>query len=228
MSNCPNPGPQQNWIHQPSNTYLVLGDYNASYNIFPYEVDPATEVVIKGQYPYARYFSFNIAGEFNLAVTSVVDRQILPDPGSTNPFLPGANWDAKNRNYTLKIRFTAPPEGSSHFVPGSGNNIIYAGTLANGAPNKRGFIIYRVYVPSIGYDSTGGVGLPIITYCPSKKGERHQTTNDRSAQLFPTNPQQNNFSTDLGFKDYINNSNYGAGNSKNQHKNKSVHSCKLN
>jgi hypothetical protein len=30
----------------------------------------------------------------------------------------------KIRNYTLKIRFTAPPDGSSHFVPGAGNKII--------------------------------------------------------------------------------------------------------
>lgn len=56
-------GPNQKWIHQPSNTYLFLVDYNASYNIFPYEVNPETEVVIKGQYPYARYFSFNVIGE---------------------------------------------------------------------------------------------------------------------------------------------------------------------
>ncbi|PIC79781.1 hypothetical protein CSV75_11375 [Sporosarcina sp. P18a] len=234
MNNCPNPGPQQNWIHQPSNTYLVLGDYNASYDIFPYEVAQETEIVIKGQYPYARYFSFNIAGEFNLSVTSVVDRQLLPDPGSTNPFLPGANWNAKNRNYTLKIRFTAPPDGSSHFVPSAGNNIIYAGTLANGVPNRRGFIIYRVYVPSIGYDTTGGVGLPIITYCPVKKDHRHHphpsnpANNYSAGQFCPTNLQQHNYPNDVNFEDYFNTTTYDNNISRNRDNGKYAPFCELN
>jgi hypothetical protein len=229
MNNCPNPGPHQNWIHQPSNTYFVLGDYNASYNIFPYEVNPENEIVIKGQYPYARYFSFNIAGEFNLAVTTVVDHQLIPDPGSTNPFLPGANWDAKNRNYTLKIRFTTPPNGSDHFVPGAGNNIIYAGTLANGTPHRRGFIIYRVYVPSISYDTTGGVGLPIITYCPVKKDDRphyHPSNHAMNCSShYPTSPQQNNCPNDMRFEDYFN-TNINAV-PRNHHNRKHSHTCEL-
>ena len=32
-----------------------------------------------------------------------------------------------------RIRFTAPPEGSNHFVPGAGNNVVYTGTLKNGS-----------------------------------------------------------------------------------------------
>lgn len=120
------PGPHQNWIYQPSNSYFFLGDQNASYYIFPYEVNPETEIVIKGRYPYARHFSITIANSpTHRLVDSVAGREIIPDPGSTNPFIPGANWDAPNRNYTLKIRFTAPPNGSDHFVPAAGNNVIY-------------------------------------------------------------------------------------------------------
>jgi hypothetical protein len=175
MNNCPNPGPHQNWIYQPSNTYFFLGDQNASYYIFPYEVDLETEIMIKGRYPFARHFSFHIASlPSRRTVDSVAGRELLPDPRSTNPFLPGANWDATNRNNTLKIRFTAPPDGSNHFVPGAGNNVIYAGTLENGEPNRVGLIVLRIYVPSLGYDKTGGVGLPLITYCPAKKDKGHQ------------------------------------------------------
>lgn len=154
----------QNWIHEPSNSLLVLGDFNCNYNIFPYAVDPNLEIVIKGQYPHARYMSITVNGEFDIAIASAPDHEIMPDPGSTNPFLPGANWDAKNRNYTLIVRFTPPPPGSNHFVPGAGNNIIYAGTLPSGRPNTSGIITMRIYVPSIGYDETGGVGLPTICY----------------------------------------------------------------
>ncbi|WLR51881.1 hypothetical protein LC040_02935 [Bacillus tianshenii] len=175
MTNCPTPGPHQNWIYQPSNTFFFLGDQNASYYIFPYEVDSDTEIMIKGRYPYVRHFSFTVANSpTHRLVDSVAGRELIPDPGSTNPFLPGANWDAPNRNYTLKIRFTSPPEGSDHFVPAAGNNVIYAGTLENGQPNRPGgLIILRIYVPSMGYDKTGGVDLPFITYCPSNKGDRH-------------------------------------------------------
>ncbi|WP_093054206.1 hypothetical protein [Salipaludibacillus aurantiacus] len=138
-------------------------------------MDADTDIVIKGRFPYVRHFSFTVANSpTHRLVDSVAGREFIPDPGSTNPFLPGANWGAQNRNYTLKVRFTNPPEESNHFVPGAGNNVIYAGTLENGEPNRPGgLIILRVYVPSIGYDKTGGVDLPFITYCPAKKGKRH-------------------------------------------------------
>lgn len=87
--------------------------------------------------------------------------------------MPGADWNADNRNYTVKIRFTAPPQGSDHFVPEAGNNTFYAGTLKDGSPNKVGLIGYRIYVPSISYDKLGGVGLPKITYCAAEKDCRN-------------------------------------------------------
>ena len=155
----------QKWIHESSDSLTLLGDFNASYNTFPYSALPNVEIVIKGQFPYARYLSFSVIGEADLTIATIPDRELIPDTGSTNPFLPDADWNTKNRNYTLKIRFTAPPEGAEHFVPGAGNNIVYAGTLKSGLPNTRGTIGLRIYVPSIGYDDiTGGVGFPEIMY----------------------------------------------------------------
>ena len=106
----------QKWIHQPSNSLLMLGDFNANYYVFPYEVDTDIEIVIKGQFPYARYMSFTLAGQIDTVIATAPDRVLIPDPGSTNPFLPGANWNADNRNYTVKIRFNAPPQGSEHWL----------------------------------------------------------------------------------------------------------------
>lgn len=163
----------QQWILEPSNSLLILGDSNANYIIFPYEVNPDIEIVIKGQFPFARYMSFTLAGQQDNVIATASDRMIIPDPGSTNPFLPGADWNADNRNYTVKIRSTPPPQGADHFVPEAGNNIFYAGTLKDGTPNKFGLIGLRIYVPSIGYDKTGGVGLPKITYCAAKKDCRN-------------------------------------------------------
>jgi hypothetical protein len=215
----PNPGPHQNWIYQPSNTYFFLGDQNASYYTFPYEVDPKIEIVIRGRYPYARYFTFNIASiPSHRLVDSVVGSELIPDPGSTNPFLPGANWDAINRNYTLKIRFTAPPEGSNHFVPGAGNNVIYAGTLENGEPNRFGLIILRIYVPSIGYDKTGGVDLPFITYSPG--GHRTHSTFETSSPFSAAfqNTNQLNSNNQMDFDDYIHLNYFANSNKRNNRK----------
>lgn len=159
----------QKWIQQPSNSLLMLGDFNASYFVFPYQVDSDIEIVIKGQFPYARYMSFTLSGQIDTLIATAPDKALIPDPGSSNPFLPGADWNADNRNYTIKIRSTAPPQGSDHFVPEAGNNTFYAGTLKDGTPNRFGLIGLRIYVPSIGYDKTGGLGLPKITYCSSKK-----------------------------------------------------------
>jgi hypothetical protein len=104
--------------------------------------------------------------------------------------LPGAYWNADNRNYTLKIVFTAPPQGSDFFVPEAGNNTIYAGILPNGTPNKFGFFGIRIYVPSLGYDKTGGVGLPKITYCAAKREKRQKQTVDTFDQTGLLQTQQ--------------------------------------
>ncbi|WP_238882921.1 hypothetical protein [Clostridium sp. YIM B02551] len=181
----------QKWINQPSNSLLMLGDFNATYHIFPYEVNPDIEIVIKGQFPYARYMSFTLAGQLDNVIATAPDKALIPDPGSTNPFLPGANWNAENRNYTIKISSNPPPQGSEHFVPEAGNNTFYAGTLKDGTPNKIGFIGIRIYVPSIGYDKTGGVGLPKITYCAAKKYCRNTMFSETFAQTTQTKNLQN-------------------------------------
>jgi hypothetical protein len=152
-------------------------------------VDPEVVIVIKGQFPYARYMSFTLSGQLDNVITTASDKTLIPDPGSTNPFLPGADWNADNRNYTIKIRSTPPPQGSEHFVPEAGNNTFYAGTLKDGTPNRLGLFGLRIYVPSIGYDKTGGVGLPKITYCAAKKDYKNTGicgTIDKTAQ--PENP----------------------------------------
>lgn len=194
----------QKWIHQPSNSLLMLGDFNANYYVFPYKVDTDIEIVIKGQFPYARYMSFTLTGQKDNVIATAADKALIPDCGSSNPFLPGVDWNVENRNYTIKILSTPPPHGSEHFVPEAGNNTFYAGTLKDGTPNKFGLIGLRIYVPSIGYDKIGGVELPKITYCTPKKNCRNTSifeTVDNSTQ--PNNPL--NSANIFSKKTYFNN-----------------------
>ncbi|EOR25255.1 hypothetical protein A500_10275 [Clostridium sartagoforme AAU1] len=93
----------QKWIQHPSDSLLMLGDFNANYYVFPYEVNPDIVIVIKGKFPYSRYMSFTLAGQLDNVITTASDKMLIPDSGSTNPFLPCADWNADNRNYTIKL-----------------------------------------------------------------------------------------------------------------------------
>lgn len=143
---------------------LLYGDMNAYYWMHYYTVDPSLEMVIEGEYPYCRYMSYTAYGVSNKLVTGAVDQRITPDPGSANPFMPGAGWNTGGRKYTIVIRFTPPPANTDFFVPGAGNNVIYVGSLPNGEANTGGFLAYRLYLPSRGRSMTGGVNLPKVYY----------------------------------------------------------------
>src|SRR5205814_2119195 len=92
--------------------------------------------------------------------THKADIDIAPDPGSANPFLPGAKRriPVDQRHYTLYITF------EQGFVPGP--NTIYV----DPSKNPTGVSTLRVYVPDKGRDTTGGVGLPQVTWQPNSQG----------------------------------------------------------
>jgi hypothetical protein len=71
---------------------------------------PAGSVLtIRGRYPYCRYFQFALyradpdMGGYTATGEKFVDHQIEPDPGSVNPFVPGADRRAADRGYTIRI-----------------------------------------------------------------------------------------------------------------------------
>ncbi len=70
---------------------------------------PGTRLRIDGVFPYARYTSWN---RYDLALrpfAKLSDFQLQPNPGSANPYLPGAARDTPvaERRYTLYITFSA-------------------------------------------------------------------------------------------------------------------------
>ena len=75
------------------------------------------------------------------------DVQLAPDPGSTNPFLPGASRTAEQRDYTAFIEVGPRPAQPAP-------NTLYTGD------SRGGTFLYRVYVPDAGRDAKGGVPLP--------------------------------------------------------------------
>lgn len=129
-------------------------DESAEYWIAPLAAAPSARLRIEGEYPEARYFSFNAYDAFERPVGAIADFEIDPDPGSSNPFRrKGGRGD---RRYTAYVEFSPKPDRPAP-------NTLYAGRTHEGTPNPAGYLIYRVYVPDDPRDPAGGVPLPRLT-----------------------------------------------------------------
>jgi uncharacterized membrane protein len=128
-------------------------DLDANYLYAPLDDVPAGgQIEITGQYPDVRYFSFTLYGSDQNALTSIYDQQIVPDPGSLNPFLTSGG-PGQPRDYTVHVLFTNQPADPAP-------NTIYAGPPSS-AVGTVGFMVLRLYLP-VGSPS-GGVDYPKIT-----------------------------------------------------------------
>lgn len=117
-------------------------------------------MTIKGTYPSARYFSFVIYEEDENdpevpgdVTHALYDAQIIPDPGSVNPFVPRWRYGQKafpvsDDSYTIEIA------GNTLDSPSSDNRIFVSAKFA--------WVLFRLYVPNKGQGLTGGVPLPRV------------------------------------------------------------------
>jgi hypothetical protein len=126
-------------------------DIGATYWTARYMVPAGATLRPQGTFAHARYQSFHSYGAMQ-PVDSINDLETVPDPGSTNPFLPGADRTAKHRSYAISVSSDPPPAEAGLRTP----NTLYAGVAGRNDQE----LIYRVYVPDRGRDYSGGVGLP--------------------------------------------------------------------
>ncbi|MFL5822403.1 MAG: hypothetical protein ACJ764_03065 [Solirubrobacteraceae bacterium] len=136
---------------------VLFPDSSAQYWSTHYVAVPGTRIRIEGIFPYARYTSWNVYDPVLRPFAKKSDFELRPDPGSSNPFLPGAarNTPQAQRHYTLFITF----DPADH----PGPNTLYV----DPSQNPVGLMTLRVYVPDAGRDATGGVGLPQVTWEPT-------------------------------------------------------------
>jgi hypothetical protein len=141
----------------PDTVNVLFPDQSAQYWSMEYAAVPGTRIRIDGIFPYARYTSWNVYDPLLRPFAHETDVNLQPDPGSSNPFIEGADrtTPVSERHYTLFITFS----------PGDrpGPNTIFVD------PGKHpvGLATLRVYVPDEGRDITGGVGLPQVTWQPT-------------------------------------------------------------
>jgi hypothetical protein len=150
-------------------TNVLAVDTNAVYWGGTYAALPGTRIRIEGQYPHSRYISWNVYDSAARPIDALSDFELIPDPGSSNPFLPGADRTVTQRSYTAFIE--VGPE-SAQPAP----NTLYTGS------SQGGTFLYRVYVPDAGRDAKGGVPLPRVTL-ESRDGTGTPLTTEQCREL---------------------------------------------
>ena len=164
------PGPESN--------NLGPGDFNANYHGFATPVKPGGKLVMRSQFPHARYVSINVYDEKLRPVDAIPDHDIVPLAG-VNPFVPGVDRSGDYLGeFEITVLMEEPPVGERP------PNTLYAGIANDGTPNKAAFLGYRVYLPDkgMGYreghplGAHGGVPAPQVIvydrdgspYCPDE------------------------------------------------------------
>jgi hypothetical protein len=141
----------------PALVNVLYPDEAAHYWVLAMPLLPGESLVIHGQYPHSRYFSFTSYDPLLRSADGLHDTQIAPDPGSTNPFVVGASRGADRRSYTVHV-----VSGSRPAEPAA--NTLYTGSADGSRTNPLlATVIYRNYRQDRGLGDDGGVGLPSVT-----------------------------------------------------------------
>ena len=157
----------------------VQMDIHAAYRILAFDSDGTIGYRVRGEFPYAAFLSYTIYNGA-LLYTAKLDNGIKPDPGSTNPFVPGELVHAVNRSYTV----TVLPDGT---VPdASMANPIFMPRPPRHSNLVTVVLVQRIYLPEPGEDRYGGFDAPIIepfdvrdpaTVAPCPSGDFSEITN---------------------------------------------------
>jgi hypothetical protein len=134
--------------------FPVQMDTHAAYAIYAFQSDGTFALNIEGRFPFAAYLSFTTYDGSGLLFDALLDRDIVPTTGSTNPFLEGALVNAPERSYRIQVLPAGQPE-----TP----NSINMPPIPPGAISGPVTLVLRTYLPEPGYDRCGGVPLPTIT-----------------------------------------------------------------
>ena len=126
-----------------------------------FTVPQGARLSIEGKFPHSRYMSFISYDEAGRPIESVADYLIKPSAGSINPFLPGADRSAKNRDYRLEVVDSRPDPGAKTGMNLVGQTRDRLNTPKYGNAPGQQVILYRIYVRDEGLDDTAGSGLPV-------------------------------------------------------------------
>ncbi len=192
----------------------------ATYLYMPHQLLPfGSKAIITGAFPHSRFFSIqstesfqpeNMHAQFGAPEVPIVDADINPDPGSTNPFRVGADRNAGLRNYTVTFEskignaatLTDAYKPTKNFRA-AGNTRPTTGIRFNGpwgdpayqdsSPFVKhqglwspGELWIRYYLPDTSRGPLAGVALPKVTY-QLPDGRRYFINADLTAKAADAN-----------------------------------------
>ncbi len=139
-----------------SRPFRLLWEYTYST-----ESSPNLGLKIEGEFPDSRFLSYNVYDDDEQSSNcekpySIMDVDIVPDEGSSNPFL-GSTSD--NKKYTV---YVLPVDAPSSITAGKKNIIWYDSDV------KKVCTILRYYIPEGGIE--GGIKMPMISGINLKDG----------------------------------------------------------
>lgn len=123
---------------------LLFIDAAAAYWSTEIVAPPGATIRLSGEFPRARYMSLVTYDARRRTIDHLTDAAIRPDPGSANPFLPGAKRDGGRRSFSIDILDAPVP------VEKRASNILYAKTAAQSRPGEPVRFTLRVYQPDAG------------------------------------------------------------------------------
>jgi len=142
--------------------FPVNMDTHAAYAIYVFGATGDFGLNVTGDFPYAAFLSFTTYQENGLLFDALLDKDIIPNPGSVNPFQNGALVNAPQRSYRMMVL----PYGLAS--PSADIKSISMPPIPTGAPLVLATLVLRVYLPAPNTDRQGGVILPIITTFSAK------------------------------------------------------------
>jgi hypothetical protein len=128
-----------------------LPDTGNTYQLTALTIPAGAHIVVKGEFPHVRHWNFVTYSPEGIPRDGLADRDIVPDPGSQNPFQVGTRRDTPKRNYTFSIVSGEPT------TPRPANTV-----YTRAAPGEPVGFFMRNYVPDGSKDFYGGVALPTI------------------------------------------------------------------
>jgi hypothetical protein len=156
-----------------------LPDSAAWYWAQPFTIRQATQIVVSGVYPDARYASFSVYSSseapftFNGVGSSIADFQIAPDSGSANPWRQAA---APGGHFTLTLRRQVAP-GQVNVLPAA----------PAGVTEGVGYLEYRVYLPASGGGSH--LALPHVAVEDGRSSQQLRACTSHTMAIPPPSRQ---------------------------------------
>lgn len=137
---------------------LLFIDAAAAYWSTEIAVPPGATIRLQGDFPHARYMSLVAYDARRRTIDHLADTAIRPDPGSVNPFMPGAFRSSGDRRFSIAIVDAAVPADKT------ASNTLYA--RPSGQPREGGTVRFtlRVYQPDAGvaFDDIALPGIEIV------------------------------------------------------------------